>query len=36
MYNREVEPNAAPQPRLEAGAERTLAGVGRSRLFGAA
>jgi len=27
-------PNAAAQPRLEAGAERTLEGVGCSRLFG--
>src|SRR6516162_6370022 len=29
-------PNAAPQPRLEAGAQRTLAGVGCRRWFGAA
>ena len=28
------KPNAAAQPRLEAGAQRTLAGVGCSRLFG--
>jgi hypothetical protein len=29
-------PNAAAQPRLKAGAQRTLEGVGCSRLFGAA
>jgi len=29
-----VLPNAAPQPRLEAGAQRTLEGVGYRRLFG--
>ena len=29
-------PNAAPQPRLKAGAQRTLEGVGYRRLFGSA
>jgi len=29
-----MTPNAAAQPRLEAGAQRTLEGVGCSRLFG--
>jgi hypothetical protein len=31
-----LTPNAAAQPRLEAGAQRTLEGVGCSRLFGKA
>ncbi len=36
VEGRLLTPNAAPQPRLEAGAQRTLEGVGCRRLFGKA
>jgi hypothetical protein len=34
QINFSTSPNAAPQPRLEAGAERTLEGVGCMPMFG--